>query len=233
MYSYHALQTYEHMAFTNVVSKRSVCHTPDLWTGGRLMDILALFLCLITVWHFYVDFNESPAGESFSLPAPSITTSQSYNELSTDVVFLEAGPGGGWGRGPEQLAAALPCARQQAAGSRQQSLSPPCRRSQFLLNHGGDNPHYELWKYKRRQKTFQESPFTKWELYASLVTINNYCIFFTIQKWTKLSSNLMKWYWELFHFTFSLFYLFQPPHLSLDGVQSLHTEVAKSKAVSA
>ena len=30
--------------------------------------------------------------------------SQSHRELSTNGTFLEAGPGGGWGRGPEQLA---------------------------------------------------------------------------------------------------------------------------------
>ena len=38
------------------------------------------------------------------------TTSQSHDELSTNVPFSEAGPGGGWGCGPEQLAATVPCA---------------------------------------------------------------------------------------------------------------------------
>ena len=37
------------------------------------------------------------------------TTSQSHNELSTNL-FLEAGQGGGWGCGSEQLAARVPCA---------------------------------------------------------------------------------------------------------------------------
>ena len=49
------------------------------------------------------------------------TMSQYNNELSTNIPFLEAGqggecgrvkvcPGGGWGCGPEQLAATVPCA---------------------------------------------------------------------------------------------------------------------------
>ena len=38
------------------------------------------------------------------------TTSKSHNELSTNVPFLEAGQGGGWGCGPEQLVATVPCA---------------------------------------------------------------------------------------------------------------------------
>ena len=56
---------------------------------------------------------------------------------------------------PQQLAVGLrrettPGNGQRSAGSKapvdnrgQQSLSPPCRGSQFLLNHGWDNPHYE------------------------------------------------------------------------------------------
>ena len=53
------------MAFTKVVSVRSYvacAHLMDRWRhNGR-----------VTIWHFYVfDFNESPAGECFSLPAPS------------------------------------------------------------------------------------------------------------------------------------------------------------------
>jgi hypothetical protein len=36
------------------------------------------------------------------------TTSQSHDELS--LPFLEAGQGGGWGCGPEQLAATVPSA---------------------------------------------------------------------------------------------------------------------------
>ena len=39
------------------------------------------------------------------------TTSQSHNELSTNVPYLEAVQGVWWGCGPEQLAAKVPCAR--------------------------------------------------------------------------------------------------------------------------
>ena len=39
------------------------------------------------------------------------TRSQSHHELCTNVAFLEAGQGVWWGRGPEQLAATVPCAR--------------------------------------------------------------------------------------------------------------------------
>ena len=37
------------------------------------------------------------------------TKSQSHNEPSTNEPFLEAGQGGGWGCGPEQPAATVPC----------------------------------------------------------------------------------------------------------------------------
>ena len=38
------------------------------------------------------------------------TTSQSHDELSTNVPFLEAGQGVWWGCGPERLEATVPCA---------------------------------------------------------------------------------------------------------------------------
>ena len=60
---------YVYMAFTQVVSESSVSrahltHLDRRRLNGRV----------ITIWHLYVfDFNESPAaGESYSLPAPSI-----------------------------------------------------------------------------------------------------------------------------------------------------------------
>ena len=46
--------------------------------------------------------------KKLSLGAELATTSQPHNELSTNVPFLEAGPGGGWGCGPEQLVATVP-----------------------------------------------------------------------------------------------------------------------------
>ena len=56
-----------YMAFTKVLSVRSYVSRVRMSLDQRRHN------GRITIWHFYVfDFNESPAGESFSLPAPSI-----------------------------------------------------------------------------------------------------------------------------------------------------------------
>ena len=64
------------MAFAKVVSERSVsrAHLDQRGINGRL----------IFIWHFYVfDFNESPARESLSLPAP--TTKKKEDNTATSV----------------------------------------------------------------------------------------------------------------------------------------------------
>ena len=78
------------MAFAKVVSERSVSrahltHLDQRGINGRL----------IFIWHFYVfDFNESPARESFSLPAPTIKKKEdnTATSVSRPVLYIPPPP---------------------------------------------------------------------------------------------------------------------------------------------
>ena len=64
----------------------------------------------------------------------------------------DAGQEGGWGCGPEQLEATVPCALLTVDVSQWRGIQQSIPFSsmswfmypQFLLNHGGDNPNYSL-----------------------------------------------------------------------------------------
>ena len=71
-----------YMVFTKVVCERSVSRT-----HLTHLDRQQLNGRVITIWHLYVfDFNESPAGESYSLPALSIKEDNTATSVSLPVL---------------------------------------------------------------------------------------------------------------------------------------------------